>query len=159
MGNEAKKKKKGALPYDPEKAKEWKDLIVEEISAGKSLLSILRKLKRVGAPNRSTVYRWLNPNEDDHFDVNFADNYARARENTADHNAEEIEHIKNQVLKGKVDPAAARVAIDALKWTAAKKKPRVYGDKVDITSGNQPIEQQVRIYIPDNGRNEPDPDE
>ena len=34
------------------------------------------------------------------------------------------------VLNDEVNPNAARVAIDALKWTAARMMPRRYGDRI-----------------------------
>ena len=38
--------------------------------------------------------------------------------------------------KGKLEPNAGRVAIDALKWIASKLKPRQYGDRsrMDLTA-------------------------
>ena len=32
-------------------------------------------------------------------------------------------------MEGKIKPDQGRVAIDAIKWTASKLKPKVYGDK------------------------------
>lgn len=61
--------------------------------------------------------------------------YARAREASADADADDIGDIGKRTLSGEYDPQAARVAIDALKWAAGKKKPKVYGDKLDL-SGN-----------------------
>ncbi len=34
--------------------------------------------------------------------------------------------------KGKLEPNAGRVAIDALKWVASKLKPREYGDRAQL---------------------------
>jgi len=59
--------------------------------------------------------------------------YARACEDMADNDADKISDVADQVLQGLVDPQAARVAIDAYKWSAGKRRPRKYGDKVDIT--------------------------
>ena len=35
-------------------------------------------------------------------------------------------------MSGEVDPAVARVAIDAYKWSSGKKKPKKYGDMIKI---------------------------
>ena len=51
-----------------------------------------------------------------------------ARQASADLFAERILELAEEVVAGKLDPAAARVAIDALKWTASKLKPKRYGD-------------------------------
>ena len=37
----------------------------------------------------------------------------------------------DRVLNGEVNPNAGRVAIDGLKWIAARMLPKRYGDRVD----------------------------
>lgn len=147
-----------------------KALIIEQLSLGKSLLSIQKENKayhkkiREGSitkntdvdipelPARAIIYEWLN---DAHpcFDRNFLNNYKEARENSADLNLEEIEEIADKVLRGIYDPAAARVAIFAKQWVAGKKNPRKYKDGLDITSDGKKITQQVTVFkLPDNNR-------
>jgi hypothetical protein len=75
-------------------------------------------------PDRSTVFRWLA----DPANSAFRDQYALARENSADADDDDIRDIAKRVEEGKLDPQAARVAIDAKKWSAGKRKPKVYGD-------------------------------
>ena len=75
-------------------------------------------------PGRTAIFEWLRAHGD------FADQYARAREESAHSSADQVVDIAQDVLAGQVLPDAARVAIDALKWTAGKRKPKVYGDKV-----------------------------
>tara|TARA_R110000824_G_scaffold359628_2_gene547217 strand:+ start:380 stop:766 length:387 start_codon:yes stop_codon:yes gene_type:complete len=99
------------------------DMICEQLAEGKSLVKILKKPKM---PSYSTVMKWLRLNDD------FAQNYARAREDSADNDFDNVRDIGDQVRQGLLDPAAARVAIDALKWTAGKMKPKKYGDKLDL---------------------------
>lgn len=70
-------------------------------------------------PSRSAVYEWLL------LHVEFADMYARAREEQADTLADEI----TQIADTEEDAARARVRVDARKWVAAKLKPRKYGDR------------------------------
>ncbi len=101
-----------------------------EIAAGKSLKSILDNDPSM--PSRETVYEWL------HDDAAFSDNYTRAREAQADYFADEISHIADT----ESDPNKARVRIDARKWAAGKLKPKVYGDKLDITG-------DLSIKLPD----------
>lgn len=110
--------------YSQEKA----DAICQRIACGESLAEICRSSKM---PNYSTVMRWLNAHEE------FSKNYTRAREAQGDADADSVGDIANLVLKGKVDPQAARVAIDALKWTAAKRAPKKYGEKLDLTHGGR----------------------
>ena len=53
------------------------------------------------------------------------------RADTVD-DADKIADVAKTVLEGKVDPAAARVAIDAFKWSAGKRRPKRYGEKLEI---------------------------
>ncbi len=58
--------------------------------------------------------------------------YARAREDAADMLADEALKVARATTNETAQ--ADRVRIDTLKWAAAKRKPRYYGDKVDVTS-------------------------
>lgn len=105
----------------------YNEAVAEEICTqlveGKSLAEICRQ---EGFPSYSTVVKWRN-------DIpSFSANYARAREDQADTDADTIGDIARKVAQGEMDPQAARVAIDAYKWTAGKRKPKVYGDKLAI---------------------------
>jgi|TARA_B100000315_G_C14370848_1_gene492879 hypothetical protein len=51
----------------------------------------------------------------------------------ADAHVDLIMDTAMQVLNGEIEPNAARVAIDAMKWTASKLKPRTYGDRIETT--------------------------
>lgn len=97
--------------------------ICDRIACGESLASICRD---DGMPDYKTVIRWLREKDD------FRDNYTRAREDQADADADSVQDIGRRVLTGELDPQAARVAIDALKWAAGKRKPKKYGDKLDL---------------------------
>ena len=77
-----------------------------------------------GMPSKTTVYRWLATHAD------FRDKYARAKEASADEAADQVIAVANQVRDGDLEPDAGRVVIDALKWAAGKRKPKVYGDRI-----------------------------
>ena len=126
-----------------EKADKAKEIIIDGLANGKSLMTILKESKET--PVRMTVYNWLNKNHDD-FDTNFLDNYVRAREDSADLDAEKIEEITDKVLTGEYNPAAARVAMDGRKWTAGKKQPKKYGDKLDLTTGGDKLNTPPPIF-------------
>lgn len=118
------------MAYSQEDKERVQRVICLEIAAGKSLKSILDGDPSM--PNRDTVYEWL------HDDAAFSDNYTRAREAQADYFADEISTIADT----EPDPNKARVRIDARKWAAGKLKPKVYGDKLDITG-------DLNIKLPD----------
>lgn len=46
-----------------------------------------------------------------------------------------------------------QIQIDARKWAAQRMNPFKYGDKLDITSDNKPINQVTMFEIPNDGRN------
>lgn len=102
---------------------ELAQLICLRITCGDSLAEICRT---EGIPDYSTVMRWLQAHPD------FRENYARAREDQGHADADEMKDISRRCLAGEIEPQAARAAIDALKWTAGKRLPKVYGDKLDV---------------------------
>lgn len=108
-------------------SEELADLICERLVEGESLASICRD---EDMPRISTVYAWLRQKPA------FLEAYTRARDDQGDTDADKIGDVQNMVLQGLVDPAAARVAIDALKWTAARRQPKKYGDKMALTDGD-----------------------
>ncbi len=72
--------------------------------------------------------------------------YARARAARADHWSDKIETVATDLLNenSEVDANRARVAIDALKWTAAKLHPQMFGENkqlsVEVTHKRDPAE-------------------
>ena len=90
------------------------------IALGRSLRSVVTDNDM---PSAQTIYNWFGKYPE------FVEHYARAKEDSADARADQIEEIGDKVLSGEYDPAAARVAIDAFKWTSGKHKPKKYGDK------------------------------
>lgn len=93
--------------------------ICDQLAEGKSLVTVL---KAPNMPEYRTVLRWLKNHAE------FADMYATARADSADANADAITAVAEQCLAGTVDPHAARVAIDAMKWTAGRRMPKKYGE-------------------------------
>lgn len=75
-------------------------------------------------PARRTVLTWMAS------DTNFCTSIARAREEQAEHLAEEIVTIADTCT----DPHKARLQIDARKWYASKLAPKKYGDKLDLNA-------------------------
>lgn len=70
-----------------------------------------------------------------------AHQYARARDEGIDSQAEEMHDLEQRVLSGELDPNAFRAAMDARKWRLARQAPKKYGDKVqqEISGGDKPV--------------------
>jgi len=122
------------------------DLICIGLSEGMSLRQILKADKTGVLPAQSTVYEWLLRHPD------FAEQYARAREEQADTNADEILEIADEMPpeytdeKGRTSLDVTYIQwqknrIEARKWTAAKLRPKKYGDRVALegVEGGAPI--------------------
>jgi hypothetical protein len=121
--------------YTPEKAA----AICGRLAAGEPLVRICRD---ESLPDVVTVYRWIAAYED------FRNMYARAREDQADTLADEIADIadenpravpvygrEGELVEIKIDTAFEawrKTRIDARKWSAAKLKPRKYGEKLEL---------------------------
>lgn len=119
-------KRIGRPPFwTDEKKAEVQSIIVDGLTEGRSLASILTA---EGMPRAWTVFQWLREDEA------FAQQYARARDESGDVLEAKLQDVTEKVLSGELDPAAARVAADNLKWIAGKRKPRVYGEtKADVS--------------------------
>ena len=92
---------------------------------------------------RTTLYAWIDSVPD------AADKYARARERQAEAHADQITQAANRALSGDVEPNAARVFIDAMKWQASKLRPKVYGERLDIA-----LETRSELLVLDYSRSE-----
>lgn len=108
--------------------------ICERIIASESLKAICADDHM---PSETTVRNWLSKGlkgDEEEF-ASFLRQYAHAREAQADTDADAVGEIGRKTLSGEYEPQAARVAIDALKWSAGKRAPKKYGDKLDLGGG------------------------
>ena len=72
---------------------------------------------------RKTIWEWARKDKD------LGNMYARAREASA----ESLEMMALRVCtSSERHLPGARLLVDTLKWTAAKRRPKVYGDRVDL---------------------------
>lgn len=107
-------------------SQEIAERICEWIAEGKSLREFC---ERDDAPSKTTVLKWLRTFPE------FASQYTRAREDSGHDSHDYVLAISDMCVAGLIDPAAARVAIDARKWSAGKMNPKKYGEKV-VHSGD-----------------------
>lgn len=131
-----------------EYTKEKADKICAQLAEGISLRTVC---KAKDMPSVQTIFNWLRTKE------GFLEQYARAKEESADAMAEEILDISDDgvndwmwIQYGKDEENGAwkvnneavqrsKLRVDTRKWIMSKMKPKKYGDKLDITSGNKPI--------------------
>lgn len=124
------------MAYDKEKIF---PLILSEIEEGNSLRSIL---KRDGMPNRNTFFTWLDESKEK------SNQYARSVDFRTELKFESIEadymeEPQRDAETGKIDTGwvqLQRLKIDAKKWELGKLKPKKYGDKLDVTSDGEKIQ-------------------
>jgi len=130
------------------------DLICMMLSEGLSLRQILKADTTGALPAQSTVYEWLLRHP------LFAEQYARAREEQADTNADEILDIADEMPPEFTDDKGRtyldqtyiqwqKNRIEARKWTAAKLRPKKYGDRVAVEG----VEGGAAIKTEDIGSN------
>mgnify|MGYP000869508350 CR=1 FL=1 len=115
--------------------------ICERIAKGESMISICAS---EGMPVQSVVYNWLTVDKD------FAERYARAREQQAEHYLDEIIAISDdvsldEIIDGEGNPRTnneaiqrSKLKVETRKWVMAKLAPKKYGDKVtqEVTGAN-----------------------
>lgn len=130
------------------------DLICMMLSEGLSLRQILKADATGALPAQSTVYEWLLRHP------LFAEQYARAREEQADTNADEILDIaderppefkddKGRIYLDQTYIQWQKNRIEARKWTAMKLKPKKYGDRMAVEG----VENGAAIKTEDIGSN------
>jgi hypothetical protein len=142
MSESTKPKKKMGRPtkYSPELAAS----ILLRLTEGESLRNIV---KDADMPGQATVYEWLLAKPD------FAEQYARARDEQADTLADEIVAIADETPEtepvfdknGELVEMRLHSAyiqwqknrVDARKWVASKLKPKKYGERTTLAGDKE----------------------
>lgn len=111
--------------------------ILEGIANGQSLSSILRQ-------NSMPSYAWAKLQLRENDDLRRA--YDQATQDRADRLVEELVEMADSPAPAGLDgPAMSawvqqlRLRVDVRKWAASKLKPRVYGDRLDVSVGYEQI--------------------
>lgn len=126
---------------------EFADIICGELAVGHSVRKICEDVKM---PTRDTFFKWIREHKD------FADQYARAKEESVASIFEEMTEIvddgrndwmQDQYMKGKspgwkVNGEAvqrSKLRWEDRRWKLSKLAPKKYGDKLDITSDGKAL--------------------
>lgn len=109
--------------YTDDLAKEF----CRRIAMGRSLRSVCED---DDMPDSSTVFEWKKKQ------AGFTEQYAYATEERGLSYGDFISDLVFEVLAGEYEVDRARLALDGLKWTAARLAPKQYGDKqsVEVTA-------------------------
>jgi len=126
------------ITWTDEKKQTAITLILDQVSEGKSVTSLLDNGDRDIYPSWAKFCEWLKESED------LQKDYARAIDSRIEKKFESIERDYEQTPErdqetGKIDPAwvqLQRLKIDAKKWELSKLKPKKYGDKT-ILAGDE----------------------
>jgi len=133
--------------------------ICERIAKGESMVSICAS---EGMPVQSVVYNWLTVDKD------FAERYARAREQQAEHYLDEIIAISDESSQDKIanedgtertDSEAiqrSKLKVDTRKWVMSKLAPKKYGDKIQqeiVGANGGAIQVNTTVMTPEEAYN------
>lgn len=141
------------MAYSDEEIEEVFDVIINRISEGESLKSVLRSNNM---PAVSTFYVWMKDG------VDKSNLYAHATKLRADVIFDEIFEIADNSMNDFEDIDIGegvvvrkpnlehiqrdRLRVDARKWALSKMNPKKYGDKVDVTTDGK--ELKVIGFLP-----------
>jgi len=126
--------------------KDFDKIIIEIAENSSSLINAIQ-----GKMSTATFYVLLQDEEK-------LKKYARATEIRSDKMAEDIltisDNIGGDVIiigeKKFIDHAVVqrdRLRVDARKWLLAKMHPKKYGEKIDMTSGNEPLKSNLNVIV------------
>jgi hypothetical protein len=114
------------------------DKLCERIAMREPLSKITRD---DDMPCEATIYKWRLQYPD------FAEKVAHAREHRALARADYMDEVVDDVRTGKLDPQAGRVVLESERWQAGKEMPKVFGDKLDVTSAGKAISSASDLDI------------
>lgn len=129
------------------------DSICEQLSEGISLRTVCLD---ESMPAARSVFRWLRTNDE------FRQQYARAKQESADAMAEDILDIADDgtndlmwIKRGGEDVQVpdnevlqrSRLRVDTRKWLMSKHKPKKYADKLDLTTDGEKLPTPIMSVI------------
>ena len=141
-GNKYAVGNKGGHPsiYDFEMCKE----ICKRVAMGEHIKAVLDSSDSY--PDYSTWCNWKRDNQE------LFDLYTKAIQDKAEMVTFEINQTMQDMRNGVVEAPVGRILIDTLKWYASKFYPRMFGDKVDVTTDGDKINQAATINVALDGK-------
>lgn len=114
--------------------------ICEKVGTGENIMDVLDSDKK-RYPSWSNWCAWKR----EYPEVQTM--YMRAREDKSEAVDVQIDRVMQKLEQGLIDPTTARIMIDTLKWKAAKYYPKMFGDKVDVTTNGENINTPPNIEV------------
>lgn len=98
----------------------------------------------VDLPSRDAIGEWCDENHSS-YDAEFSRQYLRACEDSLWDEHEKLREISHKVEQGLLEPQAAKVISDNIKWDLARRLRHVFGDnaQIDVTSKGQQVSKPV----------------
>ena len=149
------------MAYSQKEIEDTFNYICKEIEKGRSLRSVLRE---DNMPSSSTFFNWFKDDEpktkqyayavEQRAEMIFEDILAIADKSDEDVIIDEngIPQTNHDVIRDlltakEIDASTYNVLAQTLKWKMAKFYPKVFGDRTDITSGGEKIQNPSVISV------------
>ena len=111
--------------------------ICDKVADGLNIMDILASNDKY--PSWSTFRRWKNDNDE------LRTLYVNSQQDKGIALEKEIDDTLQLLRDGEIDASTANVIIQTIKWKMAKFYPKMFGDKLDLTSKDESIQQQQLI--------------
>jgi hypothetical protein len=118
------------------------DLCVEicnQLADGQNIKRILDS--KTNYPDWTTFRRWKQNNEE------LRTLYISSQQDKAIALENELDDLRDLLTAKEIDHQTYNVLAQTLKWKMAKFYPKVFGDRTDITSGGEKLEQPKKLII------------
>lgn len=141
------------VKWTPEKIAEYKAKALHDIAI--KGLSLRKFTEKEDSPSMPVILEWLSK------DKEFSMQYARACEARAEKIADEILNIcdsteddiiydeNNNLITNHNVIQRDRLRVDTRKWLLSKLFPKKYGDKIDVTTDGDKINNISQLVMPD----------
>lgn len=113
--------------------------ICEKIAEGGYIIEVLDSNDNY--PTWSTFRRWKRENPE------LQTLYVNAQQDKTEPIVHNIKKVQQMALNGVIEPSVANVVIQTDKWLASKFYPKMYGDKLDVTSKDEKLPSNAPTIV------------
>ena len=113
--------------------------ICDKVADGLNIMDILASNDKY--PSWSTFRRWKNDNDE------LRTLYVNSQQDKGIALEKEIDDTLQLLRDGEIDASTANVIIQTIKWKMAKFYPKMFGDKLDLTTKDEKIENKDPLEL------------